>query len=154
MFSGVKQHSADRLTMDSPNISKTTWSTTKSQTPFLVSRNSCKLSMHDTGNEKENYPMKPETSLNRSLTLTGLITSLAKVLPIPNRTTTTLDLPRAKAQLQNRRIPLLLIFSQTQERQKANSPGVTALSRQQALPLLWHLWTCCQGLSKIHLGLL
>jgi len=31
-----KQHSADRLTMDSPNTSKMTWSTTRSQTPFLV----------------------------------------------------------------------------------------------------------------------
>src|SRR5882672_877766 len=35
MSSGVKQHSADRLTTDWPNVSKTTWSTTTSRTPGL-----------------------------------------------------------------------------------------------------------------------
>jgi len=70
-------------------------------------QNSSKLSMHDTGNEKENSPMNPklldllETSLDRSLTLTSLTTSPAKVLPIPNRRTTILALPRARAQLPN-----------------------------------------------------
>jgi len=71
--------------------------------------------MHNTGNEKENSPTKPELpdllekSLN-SLTLTGLTTSLAKVLPIPSRRTTTPALPRARAQLLNRRSPPLLTF--------------------------------------------
>src|SRR5882724_8558692 len=65
-------HSVVRLTTDSPNVSKTIWSTTKSRTPSLESKNSSKLSMHNTGNEKENSPAKPElldlleTSLNKS----------------------------------------------------------------------------------------
>src|SRR5882724_641372 len=93
------QHSVDRLTMDSPNVSKMIWSTTTSQTPSQDSENSSKLSMHDTGNDKENSPMKSEllnhleTTPNQSLTLTGLTTSLAKVLPIPSRRTTTPALP-------------------------------------------------------------
>src|SRR5882724_7240077 len=105
------QHSIDRLTMDSPNVSKMIWSTTPSQPPLQDSNNSSKLLMHDTGNEKEKSPGKPElldlleTSLNRSLTLTSPTTSWAKVSPSPNRTTTTLDLPRARAQLMNRRSP-------------------------------------------------
>src|SRR5882724_640759 len=105
------QHSVDRFTMDLPNVSKMIWSTTTSQTPSQDSENSSKPSMYNTGNEKENSPMKPElpdhleTSLNRSLTLTSLTTSPAKVLPIPSRRTTTLALPRARAQLLNRRSP-------------------------------------------------
>src|SRR5882724_6041454 len=112
------QHSIDRLTMDSPSISKMIWSTTTSQIPLQDSKNLSKLSTHDTGNKKENSPMKPElpdhleTSPNRSLTLTGLTTSPAKVLPIPNRTTTTPALPRARAQLLNRRSPPLPTFLQ------------------------------------------
>src|SRR5882724_1007003 len=80
------------------------------------SENPSKLSMQDTGNQKENSPAKPElldlleTSPNRSLTLTGLTTSPAKVLPIPSRTTTTPALPRARAQLLNRRSPPLPTF--------------------------------------------
>src|SRR5882724_9561336 len=110
------QHSIVRLTMDLPNASKMIWSTTTSQTPLQDSENSSKLSIPDTGNEKENSPTKPElldlleTSPNRSLTLTGPTTSPAKVLPIPSRTTTTLALPRARAQLLNRRSPPLLTF--------------------------------------------
>src|SRR5882724_125072 len=105
------QHSIARLTMDSPNVSKMIWSTMKSQPPSQDSKNSSKLSMHDTGNEKENSPTKPklldllETSPNRSQTPTSPTTSPAKVLPIPNRRTTTLALPRARAQLPNRRSP-------------------------------------------------
>src|SRR5882724_78061 len=112
------QHSVIRLTMDSPNVSKTIWSTTTSQTPSQDSENSSKLSMHNTGNEKENSPTKPElldlleTSPNTSPTLTSLTTSLAKVLPIPSRTTTTLALPRARALLLNRRSPPLPTFLQ------------------------------------------
>src|SRR5882724_8501258 len=112
------QHSVVRLTMDLPNVSKTIWSTMTSQPPLQDSKNLSKLSMCDTGNEKENSPMKPklldllEISLNQSLTLTGLTTSLAKVLPIPSRTITTLGLPRARAQLLNRRSPPLLTFLQ------------------------------------------
>src|SRR5882724_3430771 len=110
--------SIDRLTMDSPNISKTIWSTTTSQPPSQDSENLSKLSMHDTGNEKENSPMTPklpdnlETSPNRSLTPTGQTTSPAKVLPIPSRTTTTPALPRARAQLPNKRSPPLPTFLQ------------------------------------------
>jgi len=72
--------------------------------------------MHNIGNEKENSPMKPEllelleTSPKRSQTLTSPTTSLAKVLPIPNRRTTILALPRARAQLPNRRSPLIPTF--------------------------------------------
>src|SRR5882724_11829266 len=105
------QHSIIRLTMDSPNVSKTIWSTMTSQTPSQDSENSSKLSTHNTGNEKENSPAKPElpdlleTSLNTSLT-----TSPAKVLPIPCRRTETPALPRARAQLLNRRSPPLLTF--------------------------------------------
>src|SRR5882724_4059283 len=110
------QHSVDRLTMELPNVSKMIWSTTTSQTPLQDSENLSKLSMHNTGNEKENSPMKPdlldllETSLNQSLTLTGPTTSLEKVLPIPSRRTTTPALPRARAQLPNRRSPPLPTF--------------------------------------------
>jgi len=74
--------------------------------------------MHDTGNEKENSPMKPEfldlleTSPNTSPTLTSPTTSPAKVLPILSRTTTTLALPRARAPLPNRRSPPLPTFLQ------------------------------------------
>ena len=130
----MKQHSIVRLTMDLPNVSKMIWSTTTSQPPLQDSENLSKLSMHDTGNEKENSPMKPElpdlleTSPNQSLTLTGLTTSLEKVLPIPSRTTTTPALPRARAQLLNRRSPPLPIFLKTQERRKANSTGTSAPS--------------------------
>src|SRR5882724_3276363 len=112
------QHSIDRLTMDLPNVSKMIWSTTTSQTPSQDFENLSMLSMHDTGNEKENSPMKPklpdllETSLNTSPTLTSPTTSPAKVLPIPSRTTTTLALPRARAPLPNRRSPPLPTFLQ------------------------------------------
>src|SRR5882724_7116915 len=114
MLSGAMQHSVDRLTMDSLSVSKMIWSTTTSQTPLQDSENSSKLSMHDTGNKKENSPMKPklpdhlESSPNRSLTLTGPTTSLAKVLPIPSRTTTTLALLRERAHILNRRSPPFL----------------------------------------------
>src|SRR5882724_10144812 len=107
------QHSKDRLTMDSLNVSKTIWSTTISQLPSQDSENSHKLSMHNTGNAKENSPAKPELPdllETTSPTLTSLITSPAKVLPIPNRRTTALALPRARAQLPNRRSPPLLTF--------------------------------------------
>jgi len=36
--------------------------------------------------------------------------------------------------------------------QKANYTGTSVPSWPQALPLLWHHWTHCQGLSKIQLG--
>src|SRR5882724_8011962 len=110
------QHSEDRLITDLLNVSKTIWSTTVSRLPSQDSENSSKLSTHDTGNEKGNSPTKPElpdlleTRPNRSLTLTGLTTSPAKVLPIPNRRTTTLALPRARAQLSNRRSPTFPTF--------------------------------------------
>jgi len=133
-LSGAIQHSIDRLAMDFPNISKTIWSTTTSRPPSQDSKNLSKLLMHITGNEKENSLMKPklldllETSLNRSLTLTGPITSPAKVLPIPNRTTTTPALPRARAQLLNRRSHHSWPFLETWGRWKANSTGMSAPS--------------------------
>src|SRR5882724_6124225 len=111
-------HSVVRLTMDLPNISPMTWSTMKSQTPLLDSENLSKLSTHDTGNEKENSPVKPElpdlleTSPNTSLTLTSPTASSAKVLPIPSRRTTTPALPRARAPLPNKRSPPLPTFLQ------------------------------------------
>jgi len=49
-----------QASMDLPNISKMIWSTTTSQPPSQDSENWSKLSMHDTGNEKENSPMKPK----------------------------------------------------------------------------------------------
>src|SRR5882724_8079027 len=110
------QHSVVRLTMDLPNVSKTIWSTMTSQPPLQDSKNLSKLSMHDTGNEKENSHMKHklldllEISLNQSLTLTGLTTSLEKVLPVPSRRTTIPALPRARVQLPNRRSPPLPTF--------------------------------------------
>src|SRR5882724_11402012 len=111
------QDSVDRLTMDLPNVSKMDDMVHHNKpTPLQDSKNSSKLMMHDTGNEKENSPMKPElldhleTSPNRRLTLTGPTTSPAKVLPVPSRRTTTLALPRARAQLPNRRSPPLLTF--------------------------------------------
>jgi len=72
--------------------------------------------MHDTGNEKENFPTKPEfpdlleTSPNTSPTLTSPTTSPEKVLPIPRRRTTTPALPRARAPLLSRRSPPLPTF--------------------------------------------
>jgi len=69
--------------------------------------------MPNTGNKKENSPTKPELpdlleiSPDQSLTLTGPKTRLAKVHPIPSRRTTILALPRARAQLPNRRSPPL-----------------------------------------------
>src|SRR5882724_4841774 len=102
-------HSVVRLTMDLPNVSKTIWSTTTSQTPSQDSENLSKLSMHDTGNEKEKSPEKPKLL---DLLETSLNTSPAKVLPIPSRRTTTPALPRARAQLPDRRSPPLPTFLQ------------------------------------------
>ena len=111
------QHSDDRLAMDLLNISKMIWSTTTSPILFPAFGNLFKLSMHDTGNDVEKYPTKPalpeppETSPNRSQTHPSQTTSLAKVLPSSNRTTTTtLALPSARAQLPNRRSPPLPTF--------------------------------------------
>src|SRR5882724_2291888 len=101
------QHSVVRLTTDSPNVSKTKWSTMKSRTPSLDSENLSKLLMLDTGNEKENSPAKPELP---DLLETSPNTSPAKVLPTPSRRTTTPALPRARAQLPNRRSPPLPTF--------------------------------------------
>src|SRR5882724_7089902 len=102
--------------------------------------------MLNTGNDAVKYPTKlalpepPETRPNRSLTLPSLTTSPAKVLCSPRRRTITWALPRARAPLLNRRSPPLPIFPRNSEK--------------TALPLLWHLRTCHQGLSKIYLGLL
>jgi len=74
--------------------------------------------MHDTRNKKEKSPTKPklldlpETSPNTILTHPSLTTSPGKVLPSPNRTTTTLALTGARAQLPNRTSPPLLTFIQ------------------------------------------
>ena len=127
---GNKQMSRSR----DQNISKTTWSTTKSQTLFLASGNLSKLSMLDTGNDAVKYPTKLmlleplETRPNRSLTLPSLTTSPAKVLRIPSRRTTTRALSRARVPLLNRRNPHSQPFLETRKRRKANSPGKTAPS--------------------------
>src|SRR5882724_3568073 len=84
------QHSDDRLTPDSPNISKTIWSTMTNPTPFPAFGNSFRLSTLDTGNDVEKSPVKlalpnpPETSPNPSPTNPSQTTSPAKVLH-PNR---------------------------------------------------------------------
>src|SRR5467141_564445 len=102
MFSGVKPHSTDRLTMDFPNESRMTWSTMISRTPSQDSASSFKLLMHDTGNDMVKFPVKPEhpdlpeTSLNTSPTLTSQTTSLEKALHIQSRRTPTPALPRAR----------------------------------------------------------
>src|SRR5882724_3736025 len=77
-------HSVVRLTMDLPNASKTILSTMISQPPSQDSKNLSKLLMHDTGNEKEKSPVKPElleppeASPNRSPTPTSPTTSPAQ----------------------------------------------------------------------------
>src|SRR5467141_1069516 len=113
MFSGAKPHSADRLTMDLPNESRMTWSTTISQIPSQDFESSFKLSMHDTGNEAVKSPAKPEhpdlleTSPNPNPTLTSQTTSPAKALQ--SRRIPTLALPRERLLLLNRRRPPLPI---------------------------------------------
>jgi len=90
----------------------------KSWTPSLDSENSSKAIDAWYWEQKGELSRKTwasdllETSPNRSLTLTGLTTSPAKVLPIPSRTTKTPALPRARAQLPNREVHLLPIFLQ------------------------------------------
>jgi len=76
----VMQHSVNRLTTDLPNISKMIWSTTTSQPPSQDSKNSSKLSIHDTGNEKEKSPTKPELLdlLETNLTTSGKCSSQSK----------------------------------------------------------------------------
>src|SRR5882724_13508016 len=112
MFSGAKRHSADRLTMDWPNESRMTWSTTISQIHYPVSGNPYKPLMHDTGNDVVKFPMKPEhldlpgTSPNRSLTPTSQTTSPAKALHIQSRRTPVPALPRTRAPLPNGSPPL------------------------------------------------
>src|SRR5882672_877763 len=75
------------------------------------SADSSKLSMLDTGNERENSPVKPalpdppETSQTTNPIPPNQITSLAN--PSPSRRTTTPALPRARAPLLTRRSPLL-----------------------------------------------
>src|SRR5882724_3577240 len=93
MFSGAKQHSADRLTMDWPNKSRMTWSTTISRICYPVSENSCKLLTHNIGNDVVKFPMKlehpdlPETSPNKKPTPTSQTTNSAKALRIRSRRT-------------------------------------------------------------------
>jgi len=77
-----------------------------------------------------------ETRPNRSLTLLSLTTSLAKVLHTPNRRTLTQALPRARLHFQTEEVHHSRPFLETRERWKANSPGETAPSWQQTLPLL------------------
>jgi len=104
---GWWQHSVVRLTMDSPNVSKMIWSTMKSWTPSLDSGKLVQGYRCRYWNEKENSPAKPELP---DLLETSPNTSPAKVLPTPSRRTTTPALPRARAQLPNRRSPPLPTF--------------------------------------------
>src|SRR5882724_1038189 len=112
MFSGVKPHSADRLTMDWPNESRMTWSTMISQICYPVSENSYKLLMHDTGNDAVKFPAKPkhldllETSPNKKPTPTSQTTNSAKALRIKSRRTPVPAQPRTRAPLPNGSPPL------------------------------------------------
>jgi len=116
--------------------------------------------MHNTGNDVGKFPTKPilpeppETILNRSPTPPSQITSPAKVLPSSNRRTTTLALPRARLNFQTEKSTTPDLSSKLRKDRKLTPQEVTAPSWSQTLPLLWHLWTHCQGLSKIHLGFL
>src|SRR5882724_10824619 len=100
VFSGAKQHSADRLTMDWPNESRMTWSTTISRICYPVSENSYKLLTHDTGNDAVKFPMKlehpdlPETSLNTRPTPISQTTNSAKAPCIRSQRTPVLAQPR------------------------------------------------------------
>jgi len=84
--------------------------------------------------QKENSPMKPELldlleiSLNQSLTLTGLTTSLAKVLPIPSRRTTLRLYPGQGSTSEQKKVHHSRPFFEIQERQKANSTGMSVSS--------------------------
>ena len=106
--SGVMQHSDNRLTMDSLNVSKMTWSTITSPTPVMAFRNSFKLLMHDTGNNVEKFlkrfaPPNPlEKNLNPSQMHPNQTTSPAKTLCLNRRTTQALPM----AKLPNPRNPL------------------------------------------------
>jgi len=110
--------------------------------------------MHNTGNDMGKFLIKPtlleppETSPNRSLTPLSLTISPAKVLPSPNRTTTTPALPRARAQLPNRRSPLLPTFLQNSGKTESYAPhhaphvpswGVVPQSQLTTLTLLMPL---------------
>src|SRR5882724_4747352 len=114
MFSGAKQHSADRLTMDWPNESRMTWSTTISRILYLVSENSYKLLTHDTGNDVVKFPMKLEhpdlleTSPNTKLTPTSQTTNSAKAHRIQSRRTPVPAQLRTRAPLPNESPPLLI----------------------------------------------
>src|SRR5882724_7632128 len=128
------QHSIDRLTMELPNISKMIWSTTTSQTPSQDSENSSKLLTHDTGNKKENSPVKPElldhpeTSLNRSLILTGLITSLARFFQLQAEEQQLWLYPGQGLNFRTEEVHHSQPFFKTQERWKANSTGTSVMS--------------------------
>src|SRR5882724_12846020 len=112
MFSGAKQHSTDRLTMDWPNESRMTWSTTISRIRYPVSENSYKLLTHDTGNDAVKFPTKLkhpdllETSPNKNPTPTSQTTNLAKDLHIQSRRSPVLAQPRTRAPLPNGTPPL------------------------------------------------
>src|SRR5882724_11179794 len=98
--------------MDWPNESRMTWSTTISQIRYLVSENSYKLLTHNTGNDTVKFPTKlehpdlPETSPNRTPTLTSQTTSPAKALCIQSRRTPVPAQPRTRAPLPNESPPL------------------------------------------------
>jgi len=111
------QQSDNKLTMDSLNVSKMIWSTTTSPTLSLAFKNLFKLSMHDTGNNIENFHEKPvilslpETSPNPSLMHPSQTISPARTLHQSRRTTLALH----RATLLHPRKPLL-IFHQSPEK--------------------------------------
>jgi len=159
---GAMQHSTDRLTTDSPNVSKMTWPTMISQTPFRPPETHPKLiwcqrywEWH--GEVSQWNLMLPRTFWNKteqeSLTLLSLTTSPAKVLHSPSRRTITRALPRQGINFQTERSPHSYLSSNS-GRQKANSTGTSSGPRswQQALPLLWHRWNVAKDCPKIQLS--
>src|SRR5882672_7133933 len=132
MFSGAKPHSADRLTMDLPNKSRMTWSTTISQTPSQDSESSFKLSMHDIGNDAVKFPAKPEhpdlpeTSPNPSPTLTVRQQVRQRLFKAEEHQLWLY--PEQGFHFRTEEGHHSRSVFQTQKRQKTNSPGETALS--------------------------
>src|SRR5882724_7730784 len=128
------QHSIDRLIMDLPNISKIIWSTTTSQTPSQDSKNSSKLLMYDTGNEKESSPMKPklpdhlETSPNRSLTLQVQQQIWQRFFQFQGEQQQLWLYPGQGLNFQTEAVHHSQPFFKTQERWKAKSTGTSAPS--------------------------
>jgi len=105
------QHSDDRITMESLNVSKMIWSIITSPTPFPAFGNLFKPLTHNSGNDMEKFREKPallsplETSLNPSPMHPSQTTSQARILHLSRRTTLALHM----AMLPKPRNPLLIL---------------------------------------------